>query len=66
MRVDDSGSIDELIRMTGRLTAELTNDVHFGIVLDAKASGLVNRMIETLALQGVRVAPPETLSKVNR
>jgi polar amino acid transport system substrate-binding protein len=25
---------------------------------DAKASGLVNRVIETLALQGVRVAPP--------
>ena len=25
---------------------------------EAKVSGLVNRMIETLALQGVRVAPP--------
>jgi polar amino acid transport system substrate-binding protein len=25
---------------------------------DAKASGLVNRMIETLAMQGVRAAPP--------
>jgi polar amino acid transport system substrate-binding protein len=25
---------------------------------DAKTSGLVNRMIETLALQGVRAAPP--------
>ena len=33
---------------------------------EAKASGLVNRMIETLALQGVRAAPPESLSKVNR
>jgi polar amino acid transport system substrate-binding protein len=33
---------------------------------DAKVSGLVSRMIETLALQGVRVAPPESLSKVNR
>jgi polar amino acid transport system substrate-binding protein len=30
---------------------------------DAKASGLVNRMIETLAMQGVRVAPPQSLSK---
>lgn len=35
-------------------------------VEDAKASGLVNRMIETLAMQGVRVAPPGSLSKVNR
>jgi polar amino acid transport system substrate-binding protein len=33
---------------------------------DAKVSGVVNRMIETLAMQGVRVAPPENLSKVNR
>jgi polar amino acid transport system substrate-binding protein len=33
---------------------------------DAKVSGLVNRMIETLAMQGVRVAPPGSLSKVNR
>jgi len=33
---------------------------------DAKASGLVNRMIETLAMQGVRVAPPGKLFKVNR
>jgi len=33
---------------------------------EAKASGLVKRMIETLALQGVRVAPPASLSKVNR
>jgi polar amino acid transport system substrate-binding protein len=33
---------------------------------EAKASGLMNRMIETLALQGVRVAPPETSPKVNR
>jgi polar amino acid transport system substrate-binding protein len=31
---------------------------------DAKVSGLVNRMIETLAMQGVRAAP--NLSKVNR
>ncbi len=30
---------------------------------DAKASGFVNRMIETLALQGVRVAPPESPSR---
>jgi polar amino acid transport system substrate-binding protein len=30
---------------------------------DAKASGLVNRMIETLAMQGVQVAPPQSLSK---
>jgi polar amino acid transport system substrate-binding protein len=30
---------------------------------DAKASGLMNRMIETLALQGVRVAPPGAPSK---
>ena len=35
-------------------------------VEDAKASGRVNRMIETLALQGVRAAPPESLSKVNK
>jgi hypothetical protein len=33
---------------------------------EAKASGLVNRMIEALALQGVRAAPPESLSKMNR
>ena len=33
---------------------------------DAKVSGLVNRMIETLALQGVGAAPRESLSKVNR
>ena len=33
---------------------------------DAKASGLVNRMIEALALQGVRAAPPESLSKANK
>jgi polar amino acid transport system substrate-binding protein len=33
---------------------------------DAKVSGLVNRMIEELAMQGVRVAPPGSLSKVNR
>jgi len=33
---------------------------------EAKVTGLVNRMIETLALQGVRAAPPESLSKVNR
>ena len=33
---------------------------------EAKASGFVNRMIETLALQGVRVAPPASLSKVSR
>jgi polar amino acid transport system substrate-binding protein len=30
---------------------------------DAKASGLVGRMIETLGMQGVRVAPPAGLSK---
>jgi polar amino acid transport system substrate-binding protein len=33
---------------------------------DAKASGLVNSMITTLAMQGVRVAPPGGLSKINR
>ena len=33
---------------------------------DAKASGLVNRIIETLAMQGVRVAPPEGSSKASR
>jgi polar amino acid transport system substrate-binding protein len=33
---------------------------------EAKASGLINRMIEALALQGVRAAPPEDLSKVNK
>ena len=32
---------------------------------DAKASGLVNRMIEKLAMQGVRVAPLGSLAKVN-
>jgi polar amino acid transport system substrate-binding protein len=32
---------------------------------DAKASGQVNRMIETLAMQGVRVAPPQALSKAS-
>jgi polar amino acid transport system substrate-binding protein len=31
---------------------------------EAKASGLVNRMIEKLAMQGVRVAPPQSVSKV--
>jgi polar amino acid transport system substrate-binding protein len=30
---------------------------------EAKASGLVNQIIETLAMQGVRVAPPGSLSK---
>ena len=30
---------------------------------EAKASGLVNRMIETLAMQGVRAAPPEAWPK---
>jgi polar amino acid transport system substrate-binding protein len=30
---------------------------------EAKASGRVNRMIETLAMQGVRAAPPGSLSK---
>ena len=35
-------------------------------VEDAKVSGRVNRMIETLALQGVRAAPPENLSKVSK
>ncbi|MGA2054869.1 MAG: transporter substrate-binding domain-containing protein [Bradyrhizobium sp.] len=33
---------------------------------DAKVSGRVKRMIETLALQGVRVAPPESSSKASR
>jgi polar amino acid transport system substrate-binding protein len=33
---------------------------------DAKVSGFVSRMIETLGMQGVRVAPPGSLSKVNR
>jgi polar amino acid transport system substrate-binding protein len=33
---------------------------------DAKVSGLVNRIIENLALQGVRVAPPGSLSQANR
>lgn len=33
---------------------------------EAKASGLVDRIIETLALQGVRAAPPGSLSMVNR
>jgi polar amino acid transport system substrate-binding protein len=33
---------------------------------DAKVSGLVDRMIEALALQGVRAAPPESSSKANR
>jgi polar amino acid transport system substrate-binding protein len=33
---------------------------------DAKASGLVDRIIEALAMQGVRVAPPGSLSKANR
>jgi polar amino acid transport system substrate-binding protein len=33
---------------------------------DAKVSGLVKRMIETLALQGVRAAPPESLSKAKK
>ena len=35
-------------------------------VEDAKVSGRLNRMIETLALQGVRAAPPENLSKVSK
>jgi polar amino acid transport system substrate-binding protein len=30
---------------------------------DAKASGLVHRIVETLAMQGVRVAPPGSLSE---
>jgi len=33
---------------------------------EAKASGLVSSMIETLALQGVRSAPPESLPRANR
>jgi len=33
---------------------------------EAKASGLVNRMIEKLAMQGVRVAPAGALSKASR
>jgi polar amino acid transport system substrate-binding protein len=33
---------------------------------DAKASGLVNRMIEKLALKGVRAAPPGNLSRADR
>lgn len=33
---------------------------------DAKTSGLVNHIIEALALQGVRAAPPATLSKANK
>ncbi|WP_426433950.1 hypothetical protein [Bradyrhizobium genosp. P] len=33
---------------------------------EAKASGLMNRMIETLALHGVRIAPPQSSSKANR
>jgi polar amino acid transport system substrate-binding protein len=32
-------------------------------VEDAKTSGLINRMIEKLAMQGVKVAPPGSLSK---
>jgi polar amino acid transport system substrate-binding protein len=35
-------------------------------VENAKASGLVNRMIENLAMQGVQVAPPGISSKVKR
>lgn len=34
-------------------------------VEEAKASGLVNRMIEKLAMQGVRVAPPGSLSAIH-
>ncbi|SHN86386.1 hypothetical protein SAMN05444170_6666 [Bradyrhizobium erythrophlei] len=30
---------------------------------DSKASGLMNQIIETLTMQGVRVAPPGSLSK---
>ena len=33
---------------------------------DAKTSGLVSRIIEALALHGVRAAPPESLSKANK
>jgi polar amino acid transport system substrate-binding protein len=33
---------------------------------DAKASGLVNRIIEALAMQGVRVAAPGSLAKVDK
>ena len=33
---------------------------------EAKASGLINRMIERLALQGVRAAPPESPSQANK
>ena len=33
---------------------------------EAKISGLVNRMIEALALQGVRAAPPESPSKASK
>lgn len=35
-------------------------------VEEAKASGLVNHIIETLALQGVRAAPPGSLSRASR
>ena len=36
------------------------------LVEEAKASGRVNRMIETLAMRGVRVAPPGNLSAKDR
>ena len=32
-------------------------------VEDAKASGLIKRIIESLGLQGVKVAPTENLSR---
>jgi polar amino acid transport system substrate-binding protein len=32
-------------------------------VEDAKTSGLVNRMIEKLAMQGARVAPPGSIAR---
>jgi polar amino acid transport system substrate-binding protein len=35
-------------------------------VEDAKASGLVSRMMEKLAMQGVRIAPPGSVSKVDK
>ena len=33
---------------------------------EAKASGLINRMIETLALPGVRAAPPQSAPQANK
>jgi hypothetical protein len=60
------GKMKTIIRVTGCIySAMAVPKGHDGrlayineFIEEAKASGLVDRMIKTLALQGVRAAPP--------